>query len=243
MNHGSASRAGVDAAADNLGRVEQRVVAAASAAGRHREDLTLIAVSKTRPPGDVLALARLGVRDFGESRWQELAPKIDAVLALDAGPDGVAPGLRWHFLGRLQRNKARAVAAAIGTVHSLDRAELCAPLSRGAAAADRILDAFVQVTLDGDPTRGGVAPEDLPALADAVAAAPALRLVGLMAVAPLGAPARPAFARLRRLSERLRVDHPEAWSISAGMSGDLEDAVAEGATHLRVGTALFGSRA
>jgi pyridoxal phosphate enzyme (YggS family) len=196
--------------------------------------LTLVAVSKTRPVQDIAALAALGVRDFGESKWQELAPKAEQLAATD---------LSWHFLGRLQRNKARAVGVTASVVHSLDRVELCLPLSRGAADAGRELDVFVQVSLDGDPTRGGVLPTGLEALADAVAGCPGLRLVGLMSIAPRDSPARPAFAELRRLSASLQVSHPQASNLSAGMSGDLEDAVAEGATHLRIGTALFGSRA
>jgi pyridoxal phosphate enzyme (YggS family) len=224
--------------------MEERLSAAASAAGRRRDELTLIAVSKTRPATDVVALAALGVRDFGESRWQELAPKLEALSDLDPPElDSPTRGLHWHFLGRLQRNKARAIAGAVDSVHSLDRAELCDALSRGADAVDRVLDVFVQVSLDGDPTRGGVDPAAVLDLADVVAETRSLRLVGLMAVAPLGQPARPAFARLRELGEQVRVDHPAARFLSAGMSGDVEDAVAEGATHLRIGTALFGSRA
>jgi pyridoxal phosphate enzyme (YggS family) len=228
--------------------VEARLLDALQAAGRRREEITLVAVSKTRPAADVAELAALGVRDFGENRWQELAPKAaEVAAAADLTAAAELPPtaeLRWHFVGRLQRNKARGVAATVVAVHSLDRADLCAPLARGAAAAGRALDVFVQVSLDGDPKRGGVVVDELPALADGVAAcAPHLRLVGLMAVPPRETPPRPAFARLRALSERLQVNHPGASSLSAGMSADLEDAVAEGATHLRIGTALFGSRA
>jgi pyridoxal phosphate enzyme (YggS family) len=229
-------------AADRLAVVEARLLDALQAAGRRREEITIVAVSKTRPAADVAELAALGVRDFGENRWQELAPKAAEVAAAAELPPTAE--LRWHFVGRLQRNKARGVAATVVAVHSLDRADLCAPLARGAAAAGRALDVFVQVSLDGDPKRGGVVVDELPALADGVAAcAPHLRLVGLMAVPPRETPPRPAFARLRALSERLQVNHPGASSLSAGMSADLEDAVAEGATHLRIGTALFGSRA
>lgn len=241
MSAGAAS-APSTGAADRLAVVEARLLDALQAAGRRREEITIVAVSKTRPAADVAELAALGVRDFGENRWQELAPKAAEVAAATELPPTAE--LRWHFVGRLQRNKARGVAATVVAVHSLDRADLCAPLARGAAAAGRALDVFVQVSLDGDPKRGGVVVDELPALADGVAAcAPHLRLVGLMAVPPRETPPRPAFARLRALSERLQVNHPGASSLSAGMSADLEDAVAEGATHLRIGTALFGSRA
>lgn len=217
-----------------LAAVERRLRLAAEAAGRSRSELTLVAVSKTRPVEDIAGLATLGVRDFGESRWQELGPKAERLTGL---------GLAWHFLGRLQRNKARAVGAAASVVHSLDRMELCLPLSRGAADADREVDVFVQVSLDGDPTRGGVMPDGLEALSDEVAARSGLRLIGLMAVAPRDFPPRAAFAELRRLGASVQARHPEASRLSAGMTGDLEDAIAEGATHLRIGTALFGSRA
>jgi pyridoxal phosphate enzyme (YggS family) len=221
--------------ADNLRAVEGRLAEAARAAGRSRADLVLVAVSKTRSPAEIALLAALGVADFGESRWQELQAK-----AAELAPSR----LRWHFVGGLQRNKARAVAAVAGAVHSLDRAELCAPLARGADDAGHTLDVFCQVSLDGDPHRGGIEAAGLFALADAVAeAGPSLRLVGLMAVPPRDTAPGPAFARLRELGARLQAVHPAARALSAGMSGDLEAAVAEGATHLRVGTALFGPRA
>lgn len=242
--------------AANLEAVDARLRAAAVAAGRRREDLVLVAVSKTRPADDVARLAALGLTEFGESRWQELAPKAERLAGPGAAPPEPPPEsspepLRvplpvpphWHFLGRLQRNKARAVAGTVGTVHSLDRVELCTPLARGAEDAGRRLDVFVQVSLDGDPGRGGCPVELLDALADAVAASGSLRLAGLMAVRPQAQPARPAFARLYELADGLRRTHPGATSLSAGMSGDLEDAIAEGATHVRIGSALFGSRA
>jgi PLP dependent protein len=217
-----------------LAAVERRLTRAAEAAGRARGELTLVAVSKTRPVEDIAALVALGVRDFGESKWQELGPKAEQLAA---------SGLAWHFLGRLQRNKARAVGASASVVHSLDRIELCLPLSRGATDSGTELDVFVQVSLDGDPRRGGVPPDRLESLTDEVATRPGLRLVGLMAVAPRNSPPRSAFGELRRLGASVQARHPEASSLSAGMSSDVEDAVAEGATHLRIGTALFGSRA
>lgn len=215
-----------------LAAVRDRIERAALTAHRDPSALVLVAVSKNQPPAAVSSLAALGLRDFGESRQQEAAPKAAA-----------APDLRWHFVGRLQRNKARAVARWAQAVHSVDRIDLVTPLARASAETGHALEVFVQVSLDGDPTRAGVPAGGLVALADAVAGEPALRLMGVMAVAPLGAPARPAFAALRRLRDELARSHPQASSISAGMSADLEDAIAEGATHLRVGTALFGRRA
>lgn len=224
-------------AAERLAAVQERLSVAARAAGRSPEELTLVAVSKTHPAAAIAELAALGCADFGEARWQELSQKTGA-------PElAASPGLRWHFLGRLQRNKARAVGGACAVVHSLDRPELCAPLGRGALDAGRTLDVFVQVSLDDDPERGGVVADRLEGLADSVAAADGLRLVGVMAVVPLGADPSAAFARLRGLADGVRRSHPGASGLSAGMSGDLEQAVAEGATHLRIGTALFGSRA
>lgn len=224
-------------AAARLAVVRERLAAAAHAAGRSPEELTLVAVSKTHPPGAIAELAALGCADFGEARWQELSQKTEAPELA-----GVA-GLRWHFVGRLQRNKARGVGSACAVVHSLDRPELCTPLGRGAVDAGRTLDVFVQVSLDDDPERGGVRGDQLEGLADGVAATEGLRLLGVMAVVPLGADPRGAFGRLRGLADGVRRSHPDARGLSAGMSGDLEQAVVEGATHLRIGTALFGSRA
>ncbi|MGG5257595.1 YggS family pyridoxal phosphate-dependent enzyme [Phycicoccus avicenniae] len=222
-----------DELAERLDAVRERVTAACAAAGR--TDLpTLVAVTKFFPASDVDLLADLGVTDVGENRDQEASEKMAAIAQREA--------LTVHFVGQLQSNKASSVAAYADVVHSLDRAKLVGALDRGAERHDRTLDVLVQVALDDGEGRGGAAPGDLPALAEAVAAAGHLRLRGLMAVAPLGRPARPAFARLRELSGTLRAEHPDAGWISAGMSGDLEDAVAEGATHLRVGSAILGSR-
>ena len=192
-------------------------------------------MSKTWPASDVLLLASLGLGEFGENRPQEGVRKAAEVAA--AGAD-----VRWHFVGRLQRNKCRMVAAFAVLVHSVDRAELVTGLAAGAVQAGRVLDVLLQVSLDGDLGRGGALPAQIPRLADAVAAASSLRLRGVMAVAPLGVPPRPAFARLRETAEALGRDHPDATVISAGMSEDFADAVAEGATHLRIGSLLFGKR-
>lgn len=147
-----------------------------------------------------------------------------------------------HFVGQVQSKKAGSVARYADVVHSVDRAKLAQALDRGAERAGRVLDVLVQVGLDTAGERGGVAPADLPGLAATVAGLEHLRLRGVMAVAPREGPPRPAFARLRELAEALRVEHPGATWMSAGMSADLEDAVAEGATHLRVGTAILGTR-
>jgi uncharacterized pyridoxal phosphate-containing UPF0001 family protein len=259
--------------AAGLAAVRARIAVAARDAGRDPGELTLIAVSKTYPGQDVVTLASLGVRNFAENREQEAGPKVSLVTRLLAGRTGGSPGPDqtesagelagpgvagapvWHFVGQLQRNKARSVLRWADWVHSVDRPGLVAALSRLAVERGRQLSICLQISLDvrspGDGAglagvagsgRGGVDPGDVAALAELVAQAPGLALRGVMAVAPRGEPPRLAFAALRNVSERLVTDHPEATVISAGMSGDLEAAIAEGATHLRIGTALFGER-
>lgn len=217
-----------------LAALEERLAAACAAAGRERAEVTLVAVGKTWPASDIGALHAAGVRDFGENRDQEAAPKAAQLSALD--------GLRWHFVGGLQRNKTRSVARYAALVHTLDRVEVVDALAAGARRAGRAVPALVQVSLDGDPGRGGAVPADVPRVADRVAAADGLELAGVMAVAPLGADPLAAFERLATVAERVRADHPAARTVSAGMSGDLEAAIATGATLVRVGTALFGGR-
>jgi pyridoxal phosphate enzyme (YggS family) len=213
--------------------VDARIVAACTASGRDPAGITLVVVTKTYPAADLARLTALGVRDVGENRDQEGAAKHAECSEL---------GLRWHFIGQLQTNKARSVSAWADLVHSVDRPGLAAALDRGAARAGRVLDCLLQVSLDGDPARGGVPVPELPALAEAVAGAAALRLRGVMAVAPLGADPHAAFAVLPGLLAQVRGVEPAADVVSAGMSGDLEAAVAGGATHLRVGTAILGRR-
>lgn len=217
----------------NLDVVERRITGGCAEVGRDRAEVTLVVVTKTFPASDVELLARLGVHDVGENRDQEAAPKYRATTNL---------GLTWHFVGQLQSNKAPSVARYADLVHSVDRLSLIRALGRGARSARRRVDCLVQVSLDGDPRRGGALLADVPPLADAIAGESGLRLRGTMAVAPLGAPAREAFALLPRLRERLLGTHPDAVVISAGMSADLEQALAEGATHLRVGSAVLGAR-
>ncbi|MCX5407828.1 YggS family pyridoxal phosphate-dependent enzyme [Streptomyces sp. NBC_00335] len=227
--------------AENLARVEGRIGAACAAAGRKREEVTLIVVTKTYPSSDVRLLADLGVRHVAENRDQDAAPKAEACADLP---------LTWHFVGQLQTNKVRSVAGYAHLVQSVDRPKLVAALSAAAEGAGRELGCLVQIALDAESgergARGGAAPEQLAELADLVAAAPGLRIDGLMTVAPLAGRyagrEQAAFERLVELSSRLRADHPAATMVSAGMSADLEQAVAAGATHVRVGTAVLGAR-
>jgi len=226
---------------DNLAALRSRIGAACADAGRNTSEVTLIAVTKLFPATDAATLAELGVADLGENRDQEASSKAAEVRVLTDAP------VRWHFLGRLQSNKARSVARYAHVVHSVDRLGLIEPLAAGARTAGRDrLPVLVQLSLDaptGDDTgRGGLATLDLLAFADEVARHQELALAGVMAIAPLGADPDQAFGLLARLSERLRESYPEASMVSAGMSGDLESAIRHGATHVRVGTALLGRR-
>lgn len=226
-----------DELAANLAAVRARIDAACAAAGRPPDDVALIAVTKTFPASDVALLAELGVREIGENRDAEAAPKAAELAA--AGVD-----VHWHFIGQLQRNKARSVVQYADLVHSVDRVPLVRALAEAAHRyRRRPLDVLIQVGLSAEPGRGGVAPAELPELVDAVLGADALRLRGLMAVAPLGADPDPAFAALAEHAARLRDRVPEATIISAGMTGDLEQAIHHGATHVRVGSGLLGRRA
>ena len=224
----------------SVGAVRARIAAACEAAGRDPQDVTLIAVTKTYPASDVVTLARLGVLDIGENKDQEARAKIAALSELP-GAAMLREPVRWHMVGQLQSNKARSVAGWAGAVHSVDRPKLVRALA--AARAGAPLEVFLQVSLDGDPARGGVLEADLLPLADAVGEHAELRLRGVMAVAPMGTEPDIAFATLAELAARVRERHPEADAISAGMSGDLEAAIRHGSTHVRVGTALLGRRA
>lgn len=231
-----------------LAATRSRIAAACAAAGRDPAEITLIAVTKTYPAADVLALAGLGLTDFGENRDQEAAPKA-AEVAAALGATGEAAPVRWHFVGQLQSNKAHSVAGYASVVHSVDRIRLVRHLGAAALStppgrnvADAALVCLVQVSLDGDQNRGGVPADRMPEIAEAIEAEPGLALGGLMAVAPRGADPRKAFAPLRGLSAGLQTINPSATFVSAGMSGDLEAAVECGATHLRIGTALLGDR-
>ncbi|MBH0009467.1 YggS family pyridoxal phosphate-dependent enzyme [Salinibacterium sp. SWN1162] len=216
---------------ERLAEVDDRIADAARAASRDLSSITRIVITKFHPASLVRELHALGVRDVGENRHQEAQAKAAELADLD---------LRWNFVGQLQSKKARQARAYCHAIHSVDRDSLITALS--STQAETPLDAFVQVNLTDDHGRGGVVAADLEAFADRVAAAPGLRLRGIMGVAPLGEDPRPAFASLRALSERVQVQHPDASALSMGMSGDFADAIAEGATHLRIGTAITGNR-
>jgi hypothetical protein len=234
--------------AARLDATRARIAAACAAAGRDPAEITLIAVTKTYPASDVLALAGLGLTDFGENRDQEAAPKAAAVSA--AGQP-----VTWHFVGQLQTNKANRVAGYADFVHSVDRLRLVRALGAAARAAGRDLTCLVQINLDPaaedggaltaereQQARGGAPPAMVARVAEAIEAEEGLTLGGLMAVAPLDTDPRTAFAPLRKLSDVVRSVNPSAALVSAGMSGDLEAAIECGATHLRIGTALLGDR-
>ena len=235
---GGASGSRRDEIAAGLHAVRQRIAAACAAAGRSASEITLIAVTKTRPASDVRLLSELGLTDVGENRDQEARAKAEACAA--AGLK-----LTWHFIGQLQVNKAASVVSYADVIHSVDRLRLVSALARHARSAGRTISCLVQVSLDGPYAgggRGGAASGDVPAIAAAIAGETGLDLGGVMAVAPLGRPPAAAFADLAQVSARLRQAYPNATVISAGMSGDLAEAIMAGATHVRIGTALLGGR-
>ncbi len=219
--------------AARLADVRRRIAKACAAAGRDPGDITLIAVTKTRPASDVRLLSELGLSDVGENRDAEAAPKAAQCADLN---------LTWHFIGQLQTNKAASVVRYAHVVHSVDRLRLIRALGQAARRAERVIDGLIEVSLDGDPARGGAPAGEVPALAEALEAEPGLILGGVMAIAPLGMAPADAFARLLDSAQAVRAVRPSATVISAGMSGDLEAAVEAGATHLRIGTALLGDR-
>ena len=204
-------------------------------AGREPSDVTTIVVTKFHPAALVRELATLGVLDVGENRQQEASEKA-AELA------GV--GLRWHFIGQLQSKKTRSVLEFASAIHSLDRDSLVTAIGAAFAAEGHRapVDAFIQLNLTDDPARGGIDPARLETFAESVLATEGVRLCGVMAVAPLDSEPRAAFARVRAMGERLQALAPSATALSMGMSGDYREAVLEGATHLRIGTAITGNR-
>lgn len=224
-----------DEVAAHLDVVRRRIGAACAEAGRPEGDVSLVVVTKFFPASDVRLLAEMGVTDVGENRHQEAEAKAAECADL---------GLRWHFIGGLQSNKAAAVASYADVVESVDRPKLVGPLARGAQARGRDVDVLLQVSLDppGADNRSGARPGDLGDLARRVEEAGTLRLRGLMAVAPLGEDPDAAFGRLAEVRRSFLLDHPRATALSAGMSGDLEAAIRHGATHVRVGSAVLGER-
>jgi pyridoxal phosphate enzyme (YggS family) len=224
-----------DELAANLATVRARIDKACAEVDRAPEDVRLVVVTKFFPESDVRLLAELGVTDVGENRHQEAQEKAAACADLD---------LDWHFIGGLQSNKAAAVASYSQVVESVDRVKLVGPLDKGAHQAPHAVDCLLQVSLDppGAEGRAGADPTELRALAAAVEDAGRLRLRGLMAVAPLGEDPRTAFARLADVRRDFLGEHPHATWLSAGMSADLEHAVHVGATHVRIGSAVLGSR-
>ncbi len=221
--------------ATGLAAVKERIDTACRASGRDPEEIRLIVVTKFFPASDVMHLADLGVTDVGENRHPEAEAKAAECADL---------GLTWHFVGGLQSNKAAAVGRYADAVHSVDRAKLVAPLDKGAHERAHPLDVLLQVSLDppGSDQRYGADPGELDALCDAIGQAGMLRLRGLMAVAPLGEDPVAAFGRLAEVRDRFLEKHPESTWLSAGMSADLEAAIQAGATHVRIGSAVLGSR-
>jgi pyridoxal phosphate enzyme (YggS family) len=214
-----------------LSTIDDQIADAARQAARDPSVITRIVVTKFHPASLVRELYDLGVRDFGESRHQEAQPKVVELSDLDA---------RWSFVGQLQSKKARQVRAYCDAIHSVDRDSLITALTNEESVVP--LDVFVQVNLTEDQGRGGVLPADLDSFVDRVANAAGLKLQGLMTVAPLGGDPRSAFSALRSLSEGIAARHPDAQALSMGMSGDFAEAIAEGATHLRIGAAITGKR-
>jgi pyridoxal phosphate enzyme (YggS family) len=221
--------------AAGLHDVRRRMDEAATAAGRSPDDVTLVVVTKFFPASDVRLLAGLGVTDVGENRHPEAGAKLAECRDL---------GLRWHFIGGLQSNKATVVASYADVIESVDRVKLVRALDRGAHGRSHPVDVLLQLSLDeqGHEGRSGAEPGDLRALAEAVDAAGMLRLRGLMAVAPLGEEPGAAFRRLADVRTPFLADHPDAAWLSAGMSNDFEAAIEAGATHVRVGSAILGAR-
>ncbi|MBT2486335.1 MULTISPECIES: YggS family pyridoxal phosphate-dependent enzyme [unclassified Microbacterium] len=218
--------------AARLSTIDAKIVDAARLAGRDPGEITRIVVTKFHPASLVQDLAALGVREVGENRQQELSAKQEELADLD---------VRWHFIGQAQTKKAGAIRRSADVVHSVDRDRLADALHR-AAVDDTVLDVLVQINLTDDAARGGVAPGEASSLAEHVLSLPSLRLRGVMAVAPLDEEPASAFARLNGVAEAVRALEPAATWISAGMTGDFVEAIAAGATHLRIGSAITGPR-
>ena len=213
-----------------------RVEAAATGSSRSLEDITLVVVTKNHPHQLVLDLLELGARDFGENRDQDAAPKAKLISEQS---DQV---FNWHFIGQLQTNKVKSVLEYASFLHSLDRPSLLDELQKRTVERENPLKVFVQVNLTEDEARGGVRPADLDGFAERVLESPGLELVGLMGVGGLEVAPEAEFERLAGLSQQIQRLAPAATGLSMGMSGDFETAIAYGATHLRIGTAITGNR-
>jgi pyridoxal phosphate enzyme (YggS family) len=225
----------------NLAAVRAQITTAARQAGRAPDAITLVAVSKTQSIAAIVAAYAVGQRDFGENRLEELWPKVHE--ARRRGLDDI----RWHLIGTIQSRKTGEAVGPFALIHSVDRTKIAARLSRGAVAAGQVMDILLEINISGEASKHGFMPATILAEADAVLALPGVRVRGLMTMAPFGDDAeatRPCFRELRSLRDRLTVQHPDAdWHhLSMGMSNDFAVAIAEGATLVRVGTAIFGER-
>jgi pyridoxal phosphate enzyme (YggS family) len=226
----------VDSLAERLAEAQQKISAAASRCDRVADDIKLIVVTKNHPAQLVFDLLDLGIRDFGENRDQEAAPKSAEVRATS----NIAH--RWHFIGQLQSNKVKSVVTYANSIHSLDRQSLLDALGKATIERALPLDVFIQLNLTDDPGRGGIQPVNLRPFAENVLTQPGLNLVGVMGVASLDNNLERDFGAIRAASDSLQTLKPEASQISAGMSEDFETAIAYGATHLRIGSAITGKR-
>ena len=219
----------------NLEKINSRIAEACSRSKRNISEITLIAVTKTYPASDVDLLKQLGIENVGENKDQEASGKISQVKEK----------FSWHFIGQLQSNKAKSVVTYADLIHSVDRLSLAKELQKSASAIAKKQKVLIQVDLDQsgpDPSRGGVWPADLAALAQFISQSENLELAGLMSVAPLGENPSEAFERLAQIRSDFLKNYPNAVILSAGMSEDLEAAIEHGATHLRIGSALLGER-
>ena len=215
----------------NLESVKEKISAAAQAAGRSPSEITLIAVTKTFPVSDLEILYELGVRNFGENRDQEAAPKVSALPA----------GITWHFQGGIQSNKLKSISNWASVIHSVDKFKYAQMISQFSVGKTK--EIFIQVSLDTLPqSREGVDPADLMQLAEQIMSLPNLQVKGLMAVAPLDQPTEQAFVRLQQIQQKFIQLYPAASSLSSGMSGDYELAISLGATHVRIGSSILGNR-
>jgi pyridoxal phosphate enzyme (YggS family) len=215
----------------NLESVKEKISAAAQAAGRSASEITLIAVTKTFPVSDLEILYELGVRNFGENRDQEAAPKVSALPA----------DITWHFQGGIQSNKLKSISNWASVIHSVDKFKYAQMISQFSVGKTK--EIFIQVSLDTLPqSREGVDPADLMQLAEQIMSLPNLEVKGLMAVAPLDQPTEQAFVRLQQIQQKFIQLYPAASSLSSGMSGDYELAISLGATHVRIGSSILGNR-